>query len=272
MANRRMFSKDVVEADAFIDLPLSAQALYLHLGMAADDEGFVSGPRSIQRMIGASDDDAALLVRKGYVIPFPSGVVVITHWRQNNYLQKDRAKPTLFTDEKAALMVDNKKIYALVEKSTKPEPCIQNVYKMYTQNRIEENSIDKREGIAYIPARAREAFGQFKKVWLTPAEHESLKATYRNSHKLIDHVDRYLARSGKIYENHYALIVSIAEDDGWPKKPRTEDPTDPAEGAAIPAGDEAKGLTAEQEAAMDRDVEAITKRLAAKMAAERNGE
>ena len=33
MANRRMFSLDVVDTDAFIDMPVTAQALYFHLGM-----------------------------------------------------------------------------------------------------------------------------------------------------------------------------------------------------------------------------------------------
>lgn len=264
MANKRMFSKDVIEADAFIDLPLSAQALYFHLSMAADDEGFVSGPKSVQRMIGASDDDAALLVRKGFVIPFPSGVVAIRHWRLNNYLQKDRIKPTVYIDERALLSVDDKKTYFVVENSTAGgsmyTECIQPVY--IDKNRIDKNRYIERGNSLNSP---RAQFGKFGKVLLTQEEHEELKTTYRNSHHLIDKVDRYLARSGREYADHMALIITIAEDDRWPKKPRTEDPTDLAEGAALPAGDVAKDLTAEQLRKMDQDVERITKMLAERL-------
>jgi len=49
-------------------MPLSAQALYFHLGMYADDDGFVS-PQKIVRMIGANPDDLKMLMAKGFVIP-----------------------------------------------------------------------------------------------------------------------------------------------------------------------------------------------------------
>jgi len=131
MAERRMFAKTIVLSDAFLDLPMSARCLYFTLGMVADDDGFVNSPRSIMRQIGASDDDIKLLIAKRFVLIFDSGVIVIKHWRMNNYLQKDRIKPTAYQDELATLEVDKNGAYT--EAST---PCIQNVY-------TDKYSIDK---------------------------------------------------------------------------------------------------------------------------------
>ena len=106
MAKRRMFSLDVVDTDAFLDLPASSQSLYFHLGMRADDDGFISSPKRITSMINASGDDLRLLIAKGFVIPFESGVCVIRDWRVNNYIQRDRYTPTLYRDEKHLLSVE----------------------------------------------------------------------------------------------------------------------------------------------------------------------
>ena len=99
MAEKRMFTQQIIDSDAFLDMPLSAQALYFHLSMRADDDGFVKNPRKIQRMINAGDDDLRLLIAKRFVLIFESGVIVIKHWRLHNTLRKDRYKPTVFQDE-----------------------------------------------------------------------------------------------------------------------------------------------------------------------------
>ena len=103
MANKRMFSLSVVDTDRFLDMPVSTQALYFHLGMHGDDDGFVSSPRKIARAAGCNDDDLRLLIQKNYIIPFESGVVVITNWRLNNYIKPDRYKPTVYQKEKDEL-------------------------------------------------------------------------------------------------------------------------------------------------------------------------
>lgn len=90
MAEKRMFAKTIIDSDAFLDMPMSTQALYFHLSMRADDDGFINNPKKIQRMIGSSEDDMRVLCAKSFVIPFESGVVVIKHWRINNYLRADR--------------------------------------------------------------------------------------------------------------------------------------------------------------------------------------
>ena len=115
MAERRMFAKQIIDSDAFLDMPLSAQALYFHLCMRADDEGFVNNPKKIQRMVGASDDDAKLLIAKKFIIPFDSGVVVIKHWRIHNYIRRDRLNPTAYEDEKAQLTLKNNGAYTLCQ-------------------------------------------------------------------------------------------------------------------------------------------------------------
>lgn len=103
MARRRMFSLDVVDTDRFLDMPSSTQNLYFHLGMRADDDGFVASPKRITALCGCGADDLSLLIAKGYVKPFESGVVVIIDWKRNNLIRPDRYVPTLFTEEKAQL-------------------------------------------------------------------------------------------------------------------------------------------------------------------------
>lgn len=94
-----MFCLDVVDTDMFLDMPSSAQALYFHLGMRADDNGFVSSPKRITNMVNCGNDDFKLLIAKGYLIPFESGVVVIKHWKQNNYIRADRYNETKMKTE-----------------------------------------------------------------------------------------------------------------------------------------------------------------------------
>ena len=115
MAERRMFAKTIIDSDAFLDMPLSTQALYFHLCMRADDEGFVNNPKKIQRMIGATEDDAKVLIGKKFIIPFESGVIVIKHWRIHNYIRGDRLKETKYVDEKRQLEVKENGAYTLID-------------------------------------------------------------------------------------------------------------------------------------------------------------
>ncbi len=176
MADKRMFSKTIIDSDAFLDMPLSTQTLYFHLSMRADDDGFINNPRKIQRMIGCGEDDLKLLIAKKFVIIFESGVIVIKHWRIHNYIQKDRYKETVYRKEKSMLSLKENKAYTLgkinggdsiqsvynsdticikektssksenedkVNKIKGLEGCIQSVYKTDTQIRLAKNSIGK---------------------------------------------------------------------------------------------------------------------------------
>ena len=111
MAERRMFAKTIVLSDAFLDMPLGARCLYMTMGMLADDDGFVNNPKSIMRQSGATTDDLKILIEKKFIIPFESGVIVIKHWRINNYLQKDRYQETKYIEEKSQLQIDEKGAY-----------------------------------------------------------------------------------------------------------------------------------------------------------------
>lgn len=134
MANRRMFSLDVVNTDKFMDMPISAQCLYFHMGMRADDDGFVSTPRQVIKSVSCSNDDLKILVSKGYVIPFETGVIVIRHWKQHNYIQSDRYRKTRYTEERSHLeLIEN--VYRL------DTECIQPVSSMDTQYRLSKDIV-----------------------------------------------------------------------------------------------------------------------------------
>lgn len=113
MAERRMFAKSIIDSDAFLDMPLSTQALYFHLSMRADDEGFVNNPKRLIRFVGAADDEMKVLLAKKFILSFDSGVIVIKHWKIHNYIQKDRFKETNYHDEKALLSVNENNSYSM---------------------------------------------------------------------------------------------------------------------------------------------------------------
>lgn len=164
MANKRMFCLDIVNSDAFLDMPLSAQALYFHLGMRADDDGFIGNPKSIQRLAGASQDDLMLLITKRFLIAFDNGVVVIKHWRMNNYIQKDRKKDTTYTELLNSLEVKENGSYT--EKKKMDTFCIQAVSEMDSQNSIDKISIDKDSiEIDNSCSSVDEASEFFEKIW-----------------------------------------------------------------------------------------------------------
>ena len=138
MAERRMFAKTIIDSDAFLDMPLSAQALYFHLSMRADDDGFINNPKKIQRMIGGADDDLKLLIAKKFIIPFESGIVVIKHWKIHNYIRSDRYKETVYKEEKAQLSLKENNAYSFgIPSVTQP------VYQLDTQDRLVKDSLVK---------------------------------------------------------------------------------------------------------------------------------
>lgn len=142
MANKRMFSLDIVDTDMFLEMPTSSQALYFQLGMRADDDGFVSSPKKIAKISNCGEDDLRLLATKGYIIPFDSGVIVITHWNiNNNKIKGDRYKPTIYQEEKETIVLDNG-MYSCDVSKMSPK-CLQNGNIMEPQNRIDKNRVDK---------------------------------------------------------------------------------------------------------------------------------
>lgn len=151
MAERRMMSKKIIDTDNFLDMPQSTQCLYFHLLLRADDDGFIQSPKSIMRITGCKDDDLKLLIAKGFVIGFETGVIVIRHWRIHNYVQSDRYSKSELPEAKRVELKN--KVYEVVKQPTNPDntymdtKCIQNGYNLDTQIRIdkireEENRIE----------------------------------------------------------------------------------------------------------------------------------
>ena len=116
MAERRMFSKNVIESDPFMDMPAEAQMLYIHLNMASDDDGFCDNPRAIMRQCGASNDSMKLLIAKKFVLTFDKNdgfVAVIKHWRINNYIRKDNYRETKYKEFMRELYYDENRSYSM---------------------------------------------------------------------------------------------------------------------------------------------------------------
>lgn len=202
MAQRRMFSDKIVDTDAFLDMGAGSQLLYFHLCMRADDDGFVSNPKKIMRMIGSQDDDYKVLLAKRFVIQFQSGVCVIKHWLIHNLIRQDRYNETQWVKEKEQLIIDEKtKKYSL---NTEETIVIPNGNQMAPQVRLGKDSIGK-DSIKNI-------YGEFENVSLTEEEHQKLLDKYgeKNTNILIEELSGYMASTKKKYASHYATILNWA--------------------------------------------------------------
>ena len=150
MAEKRMFAKSIVFQDDFLDMPMSSRCLYYSLSMVADDDGFVDSYKSVMRQIGATADDLRILLAKRYVLAFDTGVIVIRHWRINNYLRSDRYRETKYQEEMALLNITKTGEYVLSNASCtsinagKPNGIPSGIPMVSVEeNSIEENRIDE---------------------------------------------------------------------------------------------------------------------------------
>ena len=185
LAERRMFAKTIVLSDAFLDMPMSARCLYFTLGMLADDDGFVNSPKSVMRQVGASMDDMNILLAKKFLLDFDSGVIVIKHWRINNYLRNDRYTETKYIDEKCCLAVDANGSY-----TTQVIPTIAEV------------------------SETRHKYGMYKNVLLTDEDYAKLQEEFPHDYtERIDNLSEYIESSGKKYKSHLATIRAWARKD-----------------------------------------------------------
>ena len=204
-----MFAKTIIDSDAFVDMPLSTQALYFHLSMRADDDGFINNPKKIQRMIGASDDDLKLLILKRFIIPFDSGIVVIKHWKIHNYIRNDRYKPTVYTSEKA--MITSKENGAYTEVDTIGIP---NGYQMDTQDRLGKGSLSQdsivEDNISPSAQPSDTVSEEFKELWELYPRKEGKKAalaSYQRAKKKGVHFDD--VRAGILNYLDYIKVKKI---------------------------------------------------------------
>lgn len=194
MAERRMFAKTIIDSDAFLDMPLSAQALYFHLSMRADDDGFINNPKKIQRMVGASDDDCKLLIMKRFIITFESGVIVIKHWKIHNYIRSDRYKPTIYKEEKALLTEKENKAYTETDTIGIP-----NDTQMDTQVRLGKVSIELGKDSIEIEEETKP-----KRKRFVPPTLEEVKAYCKERNNNVDaerFVDYYTSNGWSVGKN-----------------------------------------------------------------------
>ncbi|HGL4078248.1 TPA: replisome organizer [Enterococcus faecalis] len=216
MADKRMFSLKIVDSDLFLDMPLSSQCLYFHLSMRADDDGFVNNPKKIIKIIGANEDDLKILIAKGFVIVFDQGIIVITHWKINNYIRNDRRKETMYITEKQSLTQTENGAYIKLENLGIPNDnqvstiCPHSIGK----GRLDKVSIDKGRGEKENQSAPVSFYGEFKNVRLSKEEYKNLKEKL-NSHTeiMINKLSRYMKSRGKTYQNHYATILNWYEED-----------------------------------------------------------
>lgn len=144
MASKRMFAVYVIDSDLFLDMPLTAQALYFHLCLRADDDGFLNNPKKIQRMVRATDDDMKILIAKQFLIPFDTGVLVIRHWKVHNVIRRDMYKPTMCVEEKAYLDTDDSGLYQVRNEPVTDtvQGCIEDVTEPVQNRTIDKDRLD----------------------------------------------------------------------------------------------------------------------------------
>ena len=211
MANKRMLSREIVKTDAFMTMPLTAQALYMHLVMDADDEGFVASPKTLLRATGASEDDLRILISKNFVIAFESGVLVIKHWKIHNHITESRVKETNFLEEKALLRIKSNNAYTLSEDgfpivSKMQADCTQSASKMLAsigqsrlgQNRLGQNRLEQYSSSSVIDL-------------LTDEEYDSLLSQVTNLSELLARLE---AIDPSTVKKPYSYCLKVAKEAG----------------------------------------------------------
>lgn len=228
-----MFSLSVVDTDWFLDLPLSTQALYFHLNMRADDDGFVDAPNSIVRKIGASKNDFDLLLAKRYILQFDSGIIVIKHWRMHNTIRQDRYKPTQFQEELKSLSLKDNKSYTdslgLPNDNQVSTKCIQNVstdiglgLDIDKDLVLEKENIKEKNPGGTSPLdthpNIKHKFGTYGWVKLTDKQYETLCKDFNKDliDRVITKLDEYMQSNGN--KNKYKdcnLVIRKAIRENW---------------------------------------------------------
>lgn len=224
-----MFTKKVTDDDNFMELSASAQALYLHLTMAADDDGFCNQITICMFKAHASISDLEALLEKRYIYQFENGVIVIKHWRMANALRKDRYTTTAFQEELKKLGLKKNKSYTLLNEKNDgddewlPSGC-QVVADCLPQSRVDKSSVEKKsidkgnisdsdESEPSPPKKVKHKYGEYNNVLLTDEELQKLMTEYSDYQERIERLSSYVASTGKRYKSHYATIRNWARKD-----------------------------------------------------------
>lgn len=200
MAERRMFAKSIVESDAFLGLSHAAQALYFHLSMQADDDGFINCTLSVMQAVNASQKEMDELAGKGFIMPMGDGIYVVKHWKINNIIQKDCYKPTTYTEKKSKLN------------------CKCNGAYTYAAIEDEQLSFDMLD-LASESEEMQETDKNVVRISVTEACEKIYKAYPRKTGKAkgYEHINAYIVNGrkiagfGRIKYNHEQLYCAVRE-------------------------------------------------------------
>ena len=237
MADRRMFHRQVVQSDAFLDMSIGAQALYFQMGMMADDDGFVAGPKQAARMVGVGNDELEELVRGGFLLRF-DGIVVLTHWRMANSLKNDRMKPARYPQIAAQLYVQEDKSYGFTGEESLLEEKRRTLESKRNPNRTEPNRTEENlteenseevsgEEAAGFPAEPDRPHTDYGKpgymfgllgqgvVRLTQKEQDSLLDVLglEGFDKYVRKLSNFILTNNAKIKDHYATILKWFEED-----------------------------------------------------------
>ena len=227
MAEKRMFSRLIVENDKFKEMPLSSQCLYFHLGLEGDDDGFVGNPKSIMRSIGCNEDDMRVLITKGFVMAFDSGVIVITHWNIHNNIRKDRKKNTIYVAERSRITESKERIYRLTDTCLSNDGqmsgrCQADVRQLPVKcpHSIDEYSIGEYRldkvsvGEVENTGHAHTLYGTYNNVILNDLEYQELKELMgEHLPYMLDRFSTYMKTKGISYKDHKATLESWYRED-----------------------------------------------------------
>ena len=240
MAERRMFTKKITDSDPFTEMPLSAQALYFHLNMNADDDGFLNNPKKIQRSIGASEDDLKLLIAKRFILIFEKGIIVIKHWRMHNLLRKDRYTETQYIEEKETLMLQKDGSYtekpAELPMATKWQPSGNQVATQYSigkdsigKDSLGECSVVTATATATEENQLKLVGGSLGKgvVYLTDSQlHDLMDRLGLDAfNRYVDRLATFIIDKKAHVNNHYETILKWYTEDSQVKKSTTKKKT-----------------------------------------------
>ena len=234
MAEKRMFTQRIVESDAFQSLPHAAQALYFHLGMLADDDGFLNNAKRIAAMLEIPMENFNLLVSKRFLLAFDNGVVCLKHWRMHNSIRKDRYNPTQYREEFESLIVKPNGAYTEggdimgTKRGQGGDIMGAECTAQYSivENSIVESSEDKervgvqgeREPTPSYPntknvdkSVENPKLGKYANVQLSQKELAMLKLKYpAHWERMVDDLSAFIHSSGETYDRHYDIITGWA--------------------------------------------------------------
>lgn len=224
MAEKRMFSNKLIDTDLFLELPISSQNLYFHLGMRADDDGFVDKPKTIMKVVGAKEDDLKILIMKRFIIPFDNGLIVIRHWRLNNYLRSDRYNETKYLEEKSMLSIKKNGEYELKNDVGIPSGLPNTINLNLNTNNSLDNTINLVENKEINNKERKELkttkkkYGKYQRILLSNDEFEKLCEEFGKEYieMVIERIDEYVEENNnKNKYKNFNLVIRKAIRDNW---------------------------------------------------------